>query len=108
MDILSRSKILQIEKPIIYCYPHHANLKIDRVDFNFGIDIPNFIKNYPHVNLYKYKRAVIRQQWGSYSNFVKCMINNDCYVHFLIDLFYISAYKGQYGNNHDSHNITVN
>ena len=125
-------KVLDIRIPIIKCYPHHANLiaclmtndfdfdnvasnyiqliynhDANRIDFNLGIDILHFIKNYPHVDLYRYKRDVIKQRWGKYSDFAKNMIDNDCYVHLLIDMYYISAYKGFYGNFHSSHNITI-
>ncbi len=116
----------------MHCYPHHANIiaclatndfdlddimcnyiqliynsDIKRIDFNCGIDILNFIKNYPHVDSYNYKRTVIKSQWGSYSNFVRNMIDNNCYVHLLIDMYYISAYKNNYGREHYSHNITI-
>lgn len=125
-------KILNTTSPLISCYPHHANLcagimtndfdfmdiaanyivtiyncDINRLDFNFGIHITNYIKNYPHVDTCCYNRNVVKNAWNSYSSFAKTMIDNDCYVHFLIDTCYVSAYKEWYGKYHELHNITI-
>lgn len=132
MKVELAMKKLPFVKPLINGYPHHASLaasimtndfdfdniasyyiqtiynnSIDRIDFNYGIDILNYIKNYPHTDSYRYKREVIKQQWGTYSSFLKCMIDNDCYVHMLVDAYYIFAYKKWYRKYHESHNITI-
>jgi len=125
-------KILGIEKPLIRCYPHHASLfaglmsndfelneilpnyiqivynkDIERCDFNYGMDILNFIKNYPYSESYCYKRDIIKKKWGRYSEFITDMVERDCYVHLLVDTFYVSAYKNWYKKYHVIHNITV-
>lgn len=128
----SMQKILETEDPLIRCYPHHASLfsglmsndfelneilpsyiqivynkDIQRCDFNYGMDILNYIKNYPYSESYCYKRDIIKKSWKAYSEFIIDMINQSCYVHLLVDTFYVSAYKNWYKKYHEIHNITV-
>ena len=89
-------KVLEIVEPIVRCYPHHANIiacimtndfdfdelasdyiqlvynkNIKRCDFNYGMDILSYIKNYPYVDKYCYSRYTIKEKWKSYSDFLK-------------------------------------
>ncbi|MFG6378469.1 MAG: hypothetical protein K1W19_09175 [Lachnospiraceae bacterium] len=125
-------KILQTNEPIIKCYPHHANIisglmcndydfwvlatnyiqlvynsNIERLDFNYGMDILQYIKNYPLVNSYCYSRNLIKSKWMKFSDFIIDRIKEDCYLNFLVDTFYISAYKKWYKREHYFHNIMV-
>lgn len=125
-------KILEVQNPIIRCYPHHASLiaclmsndfelneilpyyiqivydkDIERCDFNYGMDPLNYIKNYPYVDSYCYKREVIKKKWKTYSEFIEEMIEEDCYIYLLIDTFFVSAYKEWYKKYHLIHDITI-
>ncbi len=125
-------KILELEYPIIRSYPHHANLiagimtndfdfdeiaphyiqivynnNINRSDFNYGMDILSYIKNYPYVDSYCYDRNIIKKKWKNYSNFVIDMIDRECYVHMLIDTYYVPLYKEWYNKFHQLHNIMI-
>ncbi len=125
-------KILNMTEPVIRCYPHHANYisalmdnefafdelltyyvqlvfrkDINRMDFNIGMDILNYIKNYPYVDSYCYNRDVVSKKWVKNSYFVEEMVNQNSYVHMLVDAYYIPAYKIWYKRIHRLHNITI-
>lgn len=125
-------KKLNVRQPIIRCYPHHANLTgtitinefdfdelsphylqliynkdNNRIDFNYGMDILGFIKNYPYVDSYCYDRKIVETRYKSYSEFIENMINNECFVSFLVDAYYISVYEKWYMTYHHLHDIMV-
>lgn len=124
-------KILKVCYPFIKCYPHHANLWAtigdsdyktcalstnylqlvydrlwNRIDFNNGLDIVEFVRNYPLINMKCYDTSLIEEHWGYYSKFVVDCIDNGFYVYLIIDRYYIAAYKDKYGR-HSVHDMMI-
>lgn len=124
-------KLLNISYPYIKCYPHHANIWAtigdsdykscvlssnylqlvydrlwNRMDFNNGLDIIEYVKNYPLVKMKCYDAKIIDEQWEYYSKFVVDCIDKGYYVYLIIDRYYITAYLNNHGN-HSVHDIMI-
>ena len=128
----SKEKKLQISKPILNAYPHHANIiailnsnpnempilfnhytqlvyntEIDRLDFSIGMHIPSFIKNYPLIYSHSISRSFVSKKWKSITEFIMECINDGYYVQFIVDTYHIGAYEEFYNRIHFEHNILI-
>ncbi|WMJ86430.1 carbohydrate-binding protein [Anaerocolumna sp. MB42-C2] len=120
-------KILPMKYPEITSYPHHANLLSilsynedkmswfynyyfqlaiykegdNRLDFNIGYSINQFIKNCPYITHHGLSREFINKKCLSFSDFIIDSVNLGYYVYFVVDKFYIPAYGMNYHVQHD-------
>lgn len=127
-----QEKILPFAAPIIDVYPHHAvacgilqnniydlpalfenyiqlvyDLRIDRMDFSYGLDILSYMKGIPLLFCHELDRGFVYYNWKEFSQFLTNCINNDYYVHCLVDTYHIAAYEDCYMKTHLYHNITI-
>ncbi len=127
-----QQKILPFAEPVINVYPHHAlalgilqnniydlpalfenyiqlvyDLGIDRMDFSYGLDILSYMKGIPLLFCHELDRGFVYYNWKEFSRFLINCINNEYYVHCLVDTYYIAAYEECYMKNHLYHNITI-
>lgn len=128
----NKEKILPFAEPVINVYPHHGvacgilqnniydlpalfenyiqlvyDLRIDRMDFSYGLDILSYMKNIPLLFCHEIDRGFVYYNWKDFSGFLINCINNDYYIHCLVDTYYIAAYEECYMKNHLYHNITI-
>lgn len=128
----SYSKKLPIAEPIIHVYPHHANLdailldsdyelpmvlndyiplvydkEIERADFLIGYDIEACIMSYPLCMNHAVSRELAENYGKSISEFMEICIEDNYYIHCLIDTYYIYAYEQTCGTSHFMHNILL-
>ena len=125
-------KILDVEFPILASYPHIAGIQavygnnpyilplimselieltydreIERLDFSVGLEIEQYINNYPLVYSHGMSRSFVEKKWSNATSFLKDMINDEYYVIMLVDTYYINAYRDTYGKQHYYHDILV-
>ena len=132
MDYQEQKKILPINKPFISLYTQHAHLlsilaaheetypwiysnyiqvyydkNIDWADFYFSL--PREIRpseSCSWISTSKIYRNDIIPIWNSIINFIIYYINNDCYVHTMLNYYYISLSR-RYQHDHLEHDMLI-
>jgi len=125
-------KILDMEMPEIRVYPHHSNLlgilcknsyelpllynyyvplmynvTVQRLDFAIGYEIVPFLANCTTMLSNRMSRTMVDDNWDTFHDFVISAINDESYVHCLVDMYAIQAYKDEYKKEHITHNIMI-
>ncbi len=127
---IKRKNILPVNEPLVKVYPHYGHImsifneyelpillndmltiiydsEKERADFDIGFEIVPYIANYPLCFNYAIPRNLISSNWKSLSNFLIDSINDGCYITFLANTYYISAYTETYRRLNFLHDIMI-
>lgn len=123
-------KIINVKKPFIYAYPHHAVLmsllsskpcmlphilshyvqltyyKLERLDFNISHNIVEFVNNYPLLESCKIDRTIISSLKIKPIDLIISAIDNNYVLFALLDLYYIKS-SDSYKKEHYFHELMI-
>jgi len=129
----NNSHVLPTKYPLITSFPRHANifsilqndelilgwffenyisLQINKIsdlklDFHIGYDSITILKYCPFIIYDLQDRVLIDLAYSDILDYFIDKIDQDIYLYFMVDKFYISNYRQEYGKKHIYHDILI-